>query len=303
MWLWRREPDKAITALNARGRDFLNDSFFIGPQAGLLALAHEMAGRPQAARREWERARTVVERVFGADPSNKRVLAWKAIALAKLGQTAEAGKLLHELEQLRELRRDFWSSGAHGALLSISLGCGREVPAKFDADARNRMIARAAPSPRAALRPNPVFNPIRETPEFQRWLAATPAPAGTGHSTAEQKSLAVLAFDNRSDDKEAEYFSDGIGDELIAALQRVPGLAVKGRTSASCVKGRQEKSDGIGRQLGAAHLVRGSVRKVGSTVRITAELTRAATDEVVWSSEPITKGPKAVLPCRRGSRG
>jgi TolB-like protein/Tfp pilus assembly protein PilF len=128
-------------------------------------------------------------------------------------------------------------------------------------------------------------------------LASGPAiPVSTSAAVVADKSVAVLAFANLSDDKANEYFSDGISEELIGALGRVPGLTVKGSTSAFYFKHKEEQfsSAEIARQLGVTYLVRGSVRKDGDKVRITAQLTRAATDELVWASEPLTREVKDV---------
>ena len=86
------------------------------------------------------------------------------------------------------------------------------------------------------------------------------------------KSVAVLAFANLSDDKGNEIFSDGISEELINVLGRVPGLTVKGRASSFYFKGNPATAQEKGQKLGATFLVDGSVRKAGSSVRITAQL-------------------------------
>jgi TolB-like protein len=93
----------------------------------------------------------------------------------------------------------------------------------------------------------------------------------------------VLAFVNLSDDKGSEYFSDGISEELLTVLQKIPGLHVAARTSAFYFKGKNTTAQEIGEKLGVSNLVEGSVRKSGSTVRITARLSRAATGEQLWS--------------------
>jgi TolB-like protein/Flp pilus assembly protein TadD len=104
----------------------------------------------------------------------------------------------------------------------------------------------------------------------------------------------VLAFANLSDDKGAEYFSDGISEELLTVLQKVPGLHVAARTSAFSFKGKNATAQDIGQKLGVAHLVEGSVRKAGDSVRIAARLTRADTGEQLWS-ENYTRDLKDVF--------
>jgi TolB-like protein/tetratricopeptide (TPR) repeat protein len=109
-------------------------------------------------------------------------------------------------------------------------------------------------------------------------------PAETAASQPDPRSVAVLPFKNLSDDKENEYFSDGISEELLTVLQKIPGLHVAAQTSAFFFKGKNVMAQEIGRQLGVANLVDGSVQKIGNRVRITARLTRAATGEQIWAA-------------------
>src|SRR5262245_40240182 len=108
------------------------------------------------------------------------------------------------------------------------------------------------------------------------------------------KSVAVLAFANLSDDKGSEYFSDGISEELLTVLQKIPGLHVAARTSAFSFKGKNATAQEIGQKLGVAHLVEGSVRKAGDVVRIAARLTQVNTGEEQWS-ENYTRNLKDVF--------
>src|SRR5438046_355914 len=89
----------------------------------------------------------------------------------------------------------------------------------------------------------------------------TSSPAS---SLPNEKSVAVLAFANLSDDKGSEYFSDGISEELLTVLQKIPGLHVAARTSAFSFKGKNATAQEIGQKLGVARLVEGSVRKARS---------------------------------------
>ncbi len=103
-----------------------------------------------------------------------------------------------------------------------------------------------------------------------------------------------MAFDNLSDEKGSEYFSDGISEELLTVLQKIPGLHVAARTSAFSFKGKNATAQEIGQKLGVAHLVDGSVRKAGDSVRIAARLTRTDTGEQLWS-ENYTRDLKDVF--------
>jgi adenylate cyclase len=110
----------------------------------------------------------------------------------------------------------------------------------------------------------------------------------------DQKSVAVLPFVNMSDDKGSEYFSDGVSEELLTILQKIPGMHVAARTSAFSFKGKNATAQEIGQKLGVAHLVEGSVRKSGDAVRIAARLSRADTGQELWS-ENFTRDLKDVF--------
>jgi TolB-like protein/Flp pilus assembly protein TadD len=95
----------------------------------------------------------------------------------------------------------------------------------------------------------------------------------SGFSTEKpEKSIAVLAFENMSGDPGQEYFSDGISEEILNSLVKVPGLKVAGRTSAFSFKGKNEDIRTIGNKLDVKMVLEGSVRKAGNQVRITAQL-------------------------------
>lgn len=96
------------------------------------------------------------------------------------------------------------------------------------------------------------------------------------------KSIAVLPFVNMSDDKEQEYFSDGLSEELLNLLAKIPELKVIGRTSSFAFKGKNEDLRRIAGQLGVAHLLEGSVRKDGNKIRVTAQLINATDGTQMW---------------------
>ena len=96
-------------------------------------------------------------------------------------------------------------------------------------------------------------------------------------------SIAVLPFANLSSDPEAEYFSDGMTEEIIIALSRVRGLRVAARSSSFSFKGRDVDARAIGEQLRVRTLLEGSVRRAGNRVRLTAQLISAADGYSLWS--------------------
>ncbi len=98
-----------------------------------------------------------------------------------------------------------------------------------------------------------------------------------------EKSIAVLAFANMSGDPNQEYFSDGISEELLNLLSKIPELTVISRSSAFSFKGKNIAIPIVAEQLNVAHVLEGSVRRDGNRVRITAQLIEASSDSHLWS--------------------
>ena len=121
----------------------------------------------------------------------------------------------------------------------------------------------------------PLFQLSRSKPTSLPWANVA--------STPSQKSIAVLPLLNESGDPGDEYFSDGLSEELIAALAQVKGLKVIGRSSSFRFKDKREDSKTIGEKLGVSTLLEGTVRKQGDQVRIVAELVNAADGTELWT--------------------
>ncbi|MEA2336490.1 MAG: eukaryotic-like serine/threonine-protein kinase [Thermoanaerobaculia bacterium] len=125
-----------------------------------------------------------------------------------------------------------------------------------------------------------------------RTTAATPAPHDTSRVTAKPESgsrasdlsIAVLPFRNMSPTADAEYFSDGMTEEIINSLAAVPALQVAARTTSFAFKGRNEDIRRIGRELGVAMMLEGSVRQSGSRLRVTAQLINVDNGYQIWSN-------------------
>ena len=115
-------------------------------------------------------------------------------------------------------------------------------------------------------------------------VAAAPvAPVAVAPVADARKSIAVLAFTDLSPDKNQEYFSDGMAEEILNALAQVKDLKVAGRTSSFFYKGKNLDLRQIGKALGVAHVLEGSVRKQGEKVRITAQLIQVSDGTHLWS--------------------
>jgi serine/threonine-protein kinase len=118
-----------------------------------------------------------------------------------------------------------------------------------------------------------------------RAVAAPPERAHTSlHGTRDDRpSVAVLPFANLSADKENEYFSDGLAEDIIDALTQVPGLRVMARTSAFAFRGKEADVREIGARLNVETILEGSVRRAGSRIRVTAQLVKASDGYHLWS--------------------
>jgi TolB-like protein/class 3 adenylate cyclase/Tfp pilus assembly protein PilF len=98
-----------------------------------------------------------------------------------------------------------------------------------------------------------------------------------------EKSIAVMPFENRSEDKANAYFADGIQDEILTRLSKIADLKVISRTSTQHYKSAPENLAEIGKQLGVAHILEGSVQKSGDAVRVNVQLIKAANDSHLWA--------------------
>ena len=154
----------------------------------------------------------------------------------------------------------------------------RDVPPALD-DAVTRALARTpvdryptAADFAEALRdiPRSTAGPFRTPPEAPR-------------SAAGRTSIAVLPLTNRSADPENEYFSDGMTEEIINVLSKVPGIQVASGTSSFAFKGKHVDVRQVGEKLGVGTVLEGGVRKVGNRIRVTAQLTDVQSGYTLWT--------------------
>src|SRR5229473_3712501 len=119
---------------------------------------------------------------------------------------------------------------------------------------------------------------------FSQWskLKVPPSSTALALQAIPQKSIAVLPFENRSEEKANAYFADGIQDEILTRLSKISDLKVISRTSTQHYKSTPENLREIARQLGVADIVEGSVQKSGDAVRVNVQLINAANDSHMW---------------------
>ncbi len=267
---YQRNAAAALDIWQAFPRDYYRDFIFEGPKGLLIGLAYELDHRDAAAKIEWRTALPIVEKNIAAAPNKAGPYLQQALLLACLGEKAAAGEALRTHEQLEGLR------------YSADQPMGIAVARVYARLGRFDEIFAHPPGGRNVLRASPDFDVLRADPRFAAWTAEAGNPAKPP-AGMDDKSVAVLAFANLSEDKNNEYFSDGISEELLNVLAKVPGLKVSARTSAFYFKGKDIPIPEIAQKLGVAYVVEGSVRKAGDKVRITAQLIKAADGFHVWS--------------------
>src|SRR5207237_10011688 len=108
-------------------------------------------------------------------------------------------------------------------------------------------------------------------------------PEAAKATSIPEKSIAVLPFENLSSDKENAYFADGIQDEILTRLSKIAALKVISRSSTQKYKSAPDNLREVGKQLGVANLLEGSVQKIANAVHINVQLIRVATDEHLWA--------------------
>jgi TolB-like protein/DNA-binding winged helix-turn-helix (wHTH) protein/Tfp pilus assembly protein PilF len=229
-----------------------------------------------------------------------------------------------ELVTREDLRQRLWSEdtfvdfdrGLNNAVrrLREALGDSADAPRFIETLARRgyRFIAPVERVPPPAPTPPAAAPPPEAVPPAQPATAPPPVPAGARVRTVlvallaglallaalygawprsptavgrGRAMLAVLPFVNLSGDREQDYFSDGLTEEMIARLAALhpSELGVIARTSAMHYKGTQKRATDIGRELGVAYVLESSVRRSGSRVRVTAQLISTETEEHLWS--------------------
>ncbi|HEY4443087.1 MAG TPA: TIR domain-containing protein, partial [Steroidobacteraceae bacterium] len=128
------------------------------------------------------------------------------------------------------------------------------------------------------------FMPAKHSAQAGRATVAASTASASLPDAIPQKSIAVLPFVNMSPDKDQEYFSDGLTEELLDLLAQVPDLRVPARTSSFYFKGKSDDIAAIAQRLRVAHVLEGSVRRSGNTIRVTAQLIRADSGYHLWST-------------------
>ena len=173
-------------------------------------------------------------------------------------------------------------------ILLVALGFIIAVGLAWAFDIGPQGIERTLPSGEAPAQPAARPLPPLRRRQVQLLQHRSPVPEtvaapAAAAATDDRRSIAVLPFVNMSGDPENEYFSDGIAEEILNLLVKLPQLRVASRTSSFVFKGEKVNIPEVARKLGVSTLLEGSVRRAGDRVRITAQLIEVGTDSHLWS--------------------
>ncbi|PYK66497.1 MAG: hypothetical protein DME50_05265, partial [Verrucomicrobia bacterium] len=237
-----------------------------------LGWAQEIAGDHAAAQESWRQARSELESFLKEQPESPELLEDLALTNMGLGDKAAAFKLIERAIAANPIEKDALS-GPESLEIFARVAAQMGEPDRAITALQKLLLIPYGCFPAGALTPallrlDPMFDPLRNDPRFQKLVA-------TG--------IAVLPFENRSEDKANAYFAEGIQDEILTRLSKIADLKVISRTSTQHYKSAPENLPEIARQLGVAHILEGSVQKSGDTVRVNVQLIKAANDSHLWA--------------------
>ncbi len=288
-WLLAMAERRYEAALQELARTPESNLFdrYRGPKSLLAGMSYQCLGNSEAATAQFRDALRTVQEQLVSDPQDEDLRADLALASAYAGHRTEAQRELSSLEPLiRGRGRHIRAGQILTTIAQTHAVLGQIEPLRYWL--RELLSGPAIPpfTP-ASLRLDPRFSDVIDKPELRTLMTEFAHLNSEGSALAPiapaEKSIAVLAFDNRSDEKSDESFSDGMSEELLNVLSKVPGLTVKARNSSFYFKGRNATPQEIGKQLGVTHFVSGSVQKIGNSVRIFTQLSRTDTGDQIWT--------------------
>jgi TolB-like protein/DNA-binding winged helix-turn-helix (wHTH) protein/Tfp pilus assembly protein PilF len=254
-----------------------------------LGWAQETAGDHPAAQKSWQQARTELEALLKEQPENLNVVGDLALTNMGLGDKVAALALAERAIAANPIAADAISGPSRIEILArVSARMGepdRAIAALHKLLAIPAMTDTAAPITPALLRLDPMFDPLRNDPRFEKILVEAEKTVGweSVTTTAPAKSIAVLPFENLSEEKANEYFAAGIEDEILTRLAAVRDLKVISRTSTAKYKSKPDNLKKVAQELGVSTILEGSVQKAGDKVRVNVQLISAASDFHLWA--------------------
>jgi TolB-like protein/Tfp pilus assembly protein PilF/predicted Ser/Thr protein kinase len=257
-----------------------------------LALTQRLAGDIAGAKVTAEQSRTILEQLDRDQPDNVNITSCLSLAYAALGEKDLALKAAERAIMLLPSANDRMIGPQNEENLAFIQTIFGENTSAISTLTRllqtpywgwNSSLNPITP---ALLRLDPIWDPLRGDPRFEKLVeqAREPVALESVAQSAPEKSIAVLPFENLSEEKANEFFADGVQDEILTDLSKVADLKVISRTSVMHYKsGATRNLREIGRQLGVANVVEGSVQRSGNRVRVNAQLIDARNDRHLWA--------------------
>jgi TolB-like protein/serine/threonine protein kinase/Tfp pilus assembly protein PilF len=284
--LAERDPSTARKALIALGDNPASlgstlDVRFNRPFIeGVVARAEKDDARAQTA---FTAARAEQEKIIQAQPNHGPAVCVLGLIDAALGRKEEALREGRRAVELLPVEKDALLGAAMVKYLAIIATWAGEK----DLACEQLAIAIRRPGDLSygQLKLMPFWDPLRGDPRFEKILveAKETVARQSVATTAPEKSIAVLPFENLSEEKANEYFAAGIQDEILTRLAAVRDLKVISRTSTAKYKSKPDNLTKVAQELGVSTILEGSVQKAGDKVRINVQLIRAASDSHLWA--------------------
>jgi TolB-like protein/Tfp pilus assembly protein PilF len=274
-----RNFGEAIRLLQAR-QHFASE-FDKGVNQVLLALMQRLAGDTAGAKVAAEQGRNTLEPLCEDQPDNVRPAGWLSLSYAVLGNEDSALREAERAIMLLPSTKDRMDGPGYEETLALNQMTFGENTRAISTLTRllqtpydSWLYGPYGPAPLtpALLRLDPIWDPLRADPAFQKLC-----------EEKIEKSIAVLPFENLSNDPDNAYFAEGIQQEVLTQLATIADLKVISRTSTQQYQSKPRNLREIAKQLGVANILEGSVQKAADQVRVNVQLVNAQTDSHLWA--------------------
>jgi TolB-like protein len=251
-----------------------------------LAWMQEVAGDHTAADESWRQARSEIESHLKEHPEDSEdsgLIGDLALASMALGDKATAVALAERAMALSPIEKDpLFSAPLIEILARVAAQAGETDRAigtlqKLMSIPYDSTFSGGVPLTPALLRLDPMFDPLRNDPRFQK-LCEEKQPLLSAPTQIPEKSIAVLPFENLSEEKANAYFAEGIQNEILTRLTSVRDLRVISRTSTAKYQSKPDNLKTVALELGVSTILEGAVQKAGDKVRVNVQLIDARTD-------------------------
>jgi len=238
----------------------------------------------ERARSAFTAARAAQEKIVQAQPNYGPALCVLGLIDAGLGRKEEALREGRRAVELLPVEKDAMNGTNMVKYLAVIAAWVGDKDLACEQLAS--IIRRPSSLSYGQLKLLPFWDPLRGDPRFEKIVkeAKQPVAIETMTSNAPEESIAVLPFENLSDDKAHGFFADGVQDDILTKLAKVADLKVISRTSVMQYRGKQNARE-IGAALRVSHVLEGSVRRDGARIHLNAQLIDTRTDTHVWAEE------------------